>query len=236
MTLREAQSLRFELCFACFSSCEWKSCCEKVDINVRELKPFFVRLQCWVLPALVSGGYVWYFSSLHSAFELSLDIEDLYKQLLIFSETWSSSICIVRNCFDDVRPNLPKNIGRFHRTENTNFPERRWVRSKDVCLSSALLFSLAVTTKTVLRPSWDLFTWNNTCFLFWCRVTFRLHQFSKATFGTLTLYILCLRCLVISNTYKNSFCFLSETETFENDVEYVPKVSFWTLMGLLLRL
>ena len=30
-TLRAAQSLRFELCLAFFSSCEWKSCCEKFE-------------------------------------------------------------------------------------------------------------------------------------------------------------------------------------------------------------
>ena len=153
-----------------------------------------------------------------------------------FLETWSSSFCIVSNSFDDFRPNLPKNIGRIHRTENTNFQKRRWVRSKNVSLSSALLFSLAVTTKIVLRPSWDLSTWNNTCFLLWCSVTFRLHQFSKATFGTLALYILRLRCLGIKNTYKNSFCFLSKTETFQNDVEYVPQMSFWALFGLILWL
>ena len=145
---------------------------------------------------------------------------------MVFSETWSSSFCIVCNCFDDFRTNLPKNNGRSHRKENTNFPKWRWVRSKNVCWNSALLFSLAVTTKIVLRPSWDLSTWNNTCFLLWCRVTFRLHQFSKATFGTLALYILRLRCRVISNTYKNSFCFLRKTETFRNDVKYVPKNVF----------
>ena len=35
-------------------------------------------------------------------------------------------------------------------------------------------------------------------------VKFRLRQTSKATFGILALYILRLRCLVLSNTYKNS--------------------------------
>ena len=69
-------------------------------------------------------------------------------------------------------------------------------------------------------------------FLFKWRVTFRQRHFLKATYGTLALYILRLRCLVISNTYKNSFCFLSKTETFQNDVEYVPKMSFWALLGL----
>ena len=166
-----------------------------------------------------------------------LAIPNTYKNsFLFFSETWSSSFCIVCNCFDDFRLNLPKNIERFHRTENPNFPKRRWVRSKNVCLSSALLFSVAVTIKIVLRPSWDLSTWNKTCFLFWCRVTFRLHQFSKATFSTLALYILRSKCLGISNTYKNSFCFLSKTETFQNDVEYVPKTSFRALLGLILWL
>ena len=81
---------------------------------------------------------------------------------------------------------------------------------------------------------WGLSTWNNTCFLFKCRVTFWLRYFSNATFGTLALYILRLRCLVISNTYKNSFSFLSKSETFQNDVEYVPKMSVWALLSLFL--
>ena len=73
-------------------------------------------------------------------------------------------------------------------------------------------------------------------FLFECRVMFQLHQLSKATFGTSALYILRLRCLVISNTYKKSICFLSKTETFQDDVEYVPKMSVWPLLGLILWL
>ena len=60
-------------------------------------------------------------------------------------------------CFDDFRANLPKNFGRFHRKENTNFPKRRRVRSKIVFLSSAGLFSLVVTKKSVLRTSSDLY-------------------------------------------------------------------------------
>ena len=86
------------------------------------------------------------------------------KQLLIFSETWSSSFWIVCNWFDDFRPNFPKFVGQFHRKENTNFPKWRWVRSKIVCLSSGLFFSLVVTKKHVLRISWGLPTWKNTCF------------------------------------------------------------------------
>ena len=122
------------------------------------------------------------------------------KQLLIFSETWSSSYCNVCNCFDDFRTNLPKSFGRFRRKKNTNFPKWRWVRSKKVCLSSALLFSLVVTQKHFLRPYWGLSLWNNTWFLFKCRVTLRLRQFSKGRFGIFALYFLRLRCLVISNT------------------------------------
>ena len=81
------------------------------------------------------------------AFEMSCETEYLEKQLLIFSETWSPSFCIVRNCFDDFRTNLPKKIGRFHRKQNTKFPKRRRVRSKNNFLSAALLFSLVVTKK-----------------------------------------------------------------------------------------
>ena len=97
----------------------------------------------------------------------------LKKLLLIFSETWSPSFRIVCNCFDDFRTKLPKNNGRSHQKENTNFPKGRWVRSKNICLSSALLFSLVVSKEYVLRTFWGLSTWNNKCFLFKCRVTFR---------------------------------------------------------------
>ena len=85
--------------------------------------------------------------------------------------------------------------------QNRTFPKRRWVRSENVFLSSAGLDSLVVTTTSVLKSSSDLSTWNNTCFLFKCRVTFRLRYLLNATFGTLALYILRLRCLVISNTF-----------------------------------
>ena len=44
------------------------------------------------------------------------------------------------------------------------------------------------------------------------------------------LYILRLRFLAISNTYKYSSCFSSKTEIFQNDVEYFPKMSFLTLL------
>ena len=49
-------------------------------------------------------------------------IPNTYKNSFwFFSETWSSSFCIVCNCFDDFRPNLLKNIGQFHRKENSIF-------------------------------------------------------------------------------------------------------------------
>ena len=115
--------------------------------------------------------------------------------------------------FSSFGPNLPRNIGWFQRKRNSNFPKRRWVRSKNVCLSSALIFSLVVTKNYVFRTSWGLSTWNNTFYLFKCRVTFRLRQFSKATFDTLALHILRLRCLVISNTYKK-LLFLEQNRNF----------------------
>ena len=82
------------------------------------------------------------------------------------SETWSSSFWNVCNCFDDFRTNSPKDNGRSRRKENTNFPNWRWARSKNVCLSSARLDSLVVTKRAVLRICWDLSTLNNTfCFV-----------------------------------------------------------------------
>ena len=46
----------------------------------------FIRLQCQVLPALVIEGCVWYFRSLHPAFEMSYDTEYLYKILSFFEQ------------------------------------------------------------------------------------------------------------------------------------------------------
>ena len=42
----------------------------------------------------------------------------------------------------------------FFLEQTRNFPNWRWVRSRNVCLSSALLFALVVTKKYVLRTSW----------------------------------------------------------------------------------
>ena len=135
---------------------------------------FFVRMQSHVSAGLVFDGYVWYFWSFLSRVWDVLGYRILKKTAFDFLETWCPSFCIVCNCFDDFRTNLPKTFGRFHWKENTNFSKRRWVRSRFVCLSSALLFSLVVTKKYVLRTSWGISARSNTCFLFKCRVTLRL--------------------------------------------------------------
>ena len=149
------------------------------------------------------------------------------------SVLWLFTSCV----WDVVGYRLVKKKQFLFLEQNRNFPKRRWVSSKNVFLSSGGLDSLVVYKKAVLRTYWDLSTWNNTCCLFKFRVTFRLRYLPpNATFGTLALYILRLRCFGISNTYKNSFCLLSKTETFQNDVEYVSKMSFWALVGLILWL
>ena len=43
------------------------------------------------------------------------------KQLLIFSETWSSSFWVVCNCSDDFRPNVPKILGDFTERKTQTF-------------------------------------------------------------------------------------------------------------------
>ena len=190
-----------------------------------------------VLAAVFFERYVRYFGSLHPPFEMSCDTEYLEKNSFWFFRKRGLrrfGLCafVLMIFVQTVR----QNSGRSHRKDNTNFAKWRWVRSKNVCLSSALLFSVVVTRKYDLRTSWGLSTWNNTCFLFRSRVAFRPRKFLNATFGSLALYILRLRCLRISNTYKNSFCFLSKTETFQNDVVYVPEMSFWALLGWILWL
>ena len=174
-TLSTFQNWLFEGCSAFSSVVTEENCFENFLRSLYvEQYVFFVQMQSRVSAALVFEGYVRYFGSLHLAFEMSCDFDYLKKQLLIFSETWSPSFCIVCNCFDDFRTNRLKNNGRFHRKENTNFPKRRSVRSKKVFLSSGGLVALVVTKKAVLRTSSDLSTWKHTYFLFKCRATFWL--------------------------------------------------------------
>ena len=156
------------------------------------------------------------------------------KQLLIFSETWPSSFWIVCNCYDVFRTNLPKNNGQSHRKENINFPKWRWVRSKNVCLSSALLFSLVVTKKYVLRTSWGLSTWNNTCFC-----SNAESRFGWASFRRLGLVLWLFKSCVWDVLWYRILIKRAvpwAKQTFQNDVEYVPNFPFWALVGLLLWL
>ena len=129
-----------------------------------------------------------------------------------------------------------KILSDFTESKTQNFQNDGEYVPKITVWALLCFFSWVVTKKRCSENLWGVSTWSNPCFLFKCRVTFWLRQFSKATFGTLALYILRLRCLAISNTYINSFCFLSKTETFRNDVEYVPKMTFWALLGLILLL
>ena len=55
---------------------------------------FFVQMQSYALAAQFFEGYVWYFSSLHPAFEMSWDIE-YYKNSFCFlskTETFQNDV------------------------------------------------------------------------------------------------------------------------------------------------
>ena len=64
-------------------------------------------MQSHVLAALFFERHFRYFGSLHPAFEMSCDTEYLLKKL--FLEAWSSSFCIVCDCFDVFRETSEKN-------------------------------------------------------------------------------------------------------------------------------
>ena len=136
---------------------------------------------------------------------MSCDTEYLRKQLSIFSETWSPSFqqnCVQLFWWFSHKPSekhwaiSPKAKHKISKKTLSSFQKCLFERC------SAFLFGF--NWKIVLRTSSDLSTWNNTCFLFKCRVKFRLLLFLKATFGIFALYILRLRCLGISNTYKKT--------------------------------
>ena len=82
------------------------------------------------------------------AFEMSCDTEYLKNSFWFFRKRGlRRSDNFVCNCFDDFCTNLPEIIEHFHQKQNTKFPKRRWLRSKNVFLSAAMLFSLVVTRK-----------------------------------------------------------------------------------------
>ena len=155
---------------------------------------------------------------------------------MIFLETWSPSFCFVCNFFDNFRTNLPKNIGRFNRKGNTNFSKWRWVRSKIVCLSSALLFSLVITKKYVLRNSWGISARSNTCFLFKCRVTFHLRYFLNATFATLALSSCVWDVLRYRILKKTAFVSWAKQKLSKTTLSTFQKMSFWAPVGSILWL
>ena len=113
---------------------------------------------CFLLKRRVTFWLRYFSNATFGTLALSSCVWDVFrygilkkKQLLVFSETWSPSFYFVCNCFDDFRKNLPKNIGRFHRKQNTKFPKRRLVHSKNIFLSGALLFSLVVTKENCIE-------------------------------------------------------------------------------------
>ena len=75
-TLSTFQKFLFELSVAFFFGCNYKNCFETFLRSLYlEQYVFFVQMQSHVSAAPVLKGYVWYFGSLHPAFELSCDIE-----------------------------------------------------------------------------------------------------------------------------------------------------------------
>ena len=89
--------------------------------------------------------------------------------------------------------------------------------------------------KIVLRTSSDLSTWNNTCFCSNAESRFGCASLRKLRW-VLLLFTSCVWDVLRYRILVNSFCFSSKTETFQNDVEYVPEMFFWTLLGLILGL
>ena len=215
-----------------------------------------------VLAAVFFERYVRYFGSLHPAFGMSCDTEYIEKSSFWFFRKRGRrhfGLCaIVLMIFLQA---VRKIMGDLTKRKTPTLQNDVEYLPK-ISVRALLCFFIVVTKKYVLRTSWGLSTWNNTCFSFNCRVTFWLRYLSpNATFGTSALYILRLRWLAIPNTYKNSFWFFwkrglrrfvlcaivlmifvqtfrkilgdlteRKTSTFQNDVEYVPKMSVWALL------
>ena len=105
------------------------------------------------------------------------------------------------------------------------FPRQRWVRCQYVFFKYGGLVASIVTEEAVSRTSSDLSNWNNTSFCsnavsrFGCARLRRLRLI-------LWLFTSCVRDVLWYRILIESFCFLSKTETFQNDLQYVSKMSF----------
>ena len=117
---------------------------------------FFVQMQSHVLAALLFERYVRFFGSLHLAFEMSCDTEYLEKTAFDFFGNVVFVVLYCKQLFGWFLYKPSNLLWAFSPKKNTNFPKWRWVRSKNICLRSALSFSLVVIKKYVLRTSWGL--------------------------------------------------------------------------------
>ena len=237
-TLSTFQNCLFEGCSAFSLVVTEENCFENFLRSLYvEQYVFFVQMQSRVSAALVFEGYVRYFGSSHLAFEMSCDTEYLKNGFWFFRKRGLRCFVLyaICNCFDDFRTNRPKNNGRSNRKENTNFPKRRWVRSKNVCLSSALLFPSAITTKIVSRPSWDLYLEQYVFFVQMQSCVSAALVFEGYAWYFWSLHLASEMSCDIEYLWKK-LLFLEENRNFQNDVEYVPEMSFWALVGWLLWL
>ena len=167
---------------------------------------------------------------------MSCNTEYLKKQLLIFFGNVVSVVLYCVQTFWWLSHKPSEKIWAISPKTNTKIPKRRSVRSKFVFLNAALLFSLVVTNENCFKNLLRSLYLEQYGFFDQMQTHISAGLVLMAKFGTFALYILRLRCLGISNSNKNSFCFLRKTEIFQKDVEYVPERSFWALLGLILWL
>ena len=187
-------------------------------------------MQSHVLAALVFERYVWYFGSLHPAFEMSCDTEYLEKNSFwFFRKRGLRRFVLCASVLMNFVQTVWKILGDFADSKTQNF-------QKDVEYVPKLTF------------------WGLLCFFFGCnwrklfwelpqislRGTIRVFcsnaesRFGRASFRRLRLVLLVFTSCVwdacdIEYLWKK-LLFLEENRNFQNDVEYVPKLPFWGLL------
>ena len=100
-------------------------------------------MESHVLAVLVFERYVRYFGSLHTAFGMSCDTEYLKNCFCFFGKVVSFVLYCVELWWFSHKPS--EKHWAFSPKAKHKISKRRWVRSKNVFLSAALLFSLVVT-------------------------------------------------------------------------------------------
>ena len=188
-------------------------------------------MQRHVLAALFSERYVRYFGFLHPAFEMSRDIEYLKKTVLFswakqkLSETTLSTFqkCLFELCSAWFFGCKKKQLFWEHPEVSLLGTIRVFCSNAESLLGCASFWTPRLVLWLFTSCVWDVWRYRSL-------IKLAFDFFRKRG---LRRFVLCAIVLMIfAQTFRKILGDFSESKTqnFQNDVEYVPKMSVWAML------